>query len=70
MKALVQEVRGCSGSFRLFTVSEHSTIKKAREEAKRRNQNIADRRGISLRAMLNDRSNHEGMYVATRESVA
>lgn len=66
MKSLVQEVRGNSGSYRLVTVSEHATMRDAKAEAAKRNQEIADRRGESLKAMLNDRSNYEGSFVANR----
>lgn len=66
MKSIVQEVHGCSGSFRLRTVSLHPTLGEARTEAKRRNQVIADSRGIRLPEYLADRSNYEGQFVANR----
>jgi hypothetical protein len=67
MKSLLQEVRGCSGSFRLHTIEEYSTMREAAAEAKRRNTNIADRHGISLRKYLADRSNYEGQFIANRK---
>lgn len=66
MKSITYRIHGCVGSFREVKVSEHSTIKFAREEATRRNQEIADRRGQTLRAYYADRSNLEGSYGAKK----
>lgn len=64
MKSVVYEVRGCSGSFKEVTVSEHATLADARVESKKRNQHLADRRGIDLKDLWSDQSQFEGTYGA------
>lgn len=64
MKYIVYEIRGCSGSFREVPFAEHTTLAEAEYHANRKNQDIADRRGMDLEEYLNDRSNYEGSYGA------
>lgn len=63
MKSSLYQVTGCMGSQKYKEIWAFDNIKEAKLEAKKRNQNHADRMGKSLREHLSD-LNPEGHFMA------
>jgi len=63
MKSAIYEVTGCIGSQKFREKSEYDTMREAKVEAKRLNNERAGRQGKSLRKFMDD-LNDEGKFFA------